>query len=240
MKIWRPFLNSVDVLWHASTDAEAADIRALFPLAEVEVNQDQVDLPSEPLQVPPMREGPMRVVFIGRIAVIKNLDLVLMSMRSFSKPLEFDIYGPLEDSEYWARCQKLIEQVPDHVHVRYMGEIAPSDVRWTFSAYDAFVFPTRGESFGHVIAESLSASCPVICSAETPWTPVLTVGGGAVVRPLTAQRFAAELERFAAMTPAQRLTAKQAAASAYRSWRMAHENRNPVEQARLAGLAARK
>jgi glycosyltransferase involved in cell wall biosynthesis len=46
-------------------------------------------------------------------------------------------------------------------------------VREVFSRYDAFVLPTLGENVGHVIAESLSASCPVICSDETPWTDLL-------------------------------------------------------------------
>jgi len=40
----------------------------------------------------------------------------------------------------------------------------------TIQSYDAFLFPTINENFGHVIAESLANSRPVILSkGTTPW-----------------------------------------------------------------------
>jgi len=38
-----------------------------------------------------------------------------------------------------------------------------------FSKYDLFFFPTRGENYGHVIAESLSVGTSVLTSDQTPW-----------------------------------------------------------------------
>ena len=38
-----------------------------------------------------------------------------------------------------------------------------------FSKYDVFLFPTRGENFGHVIFESLAGGCIPIISDQTPW-----------------------------------------------------------------------
>ena len=38
-----------------------------------------------------------------------------------------------------------------------------------FGNNDFLILPTKGENFGHVIAESLSASLPVIISQNTPW-----------------------------------------------------------------------
>src|SRR5205807_5753274 len=136
-----------------------------------------------------------------------------------SKPVEFDIYGPLEDVAYWSRCQSSLREIPPWVQIRYRGELAPSEVCRTFAGYDAFVFPTLGENFGHVIAESLSASCPVICSDRTPWTSVLESGGGAIVRDLTTVGLGKELERIAVMPPEDRLRARQAAGMAYQAWR---------------------
>jgi glycosyltransferase involved in cell wall biosynthesis len=42
-------------------------------------------------------------------------------------------------------------------------------VQQKFSQYHFFLFPTLSENFGHAIAESLSAGCPVIISDATPW-----------------------------------------------------------------------
>jgi glycosyltransferase involved in cell wall biosynthesis len=216
---WGRLLKDMDVVWHASSDKEDAQIRAVCRWASVAVNQDQVALSREPLPTPSAHAGPPRLVFIGRVSPMKNVDLVLHALRDVSGAVEFDIYGPLEDAAYWSCCRVLIARLPAAVKVRYRGELAPGDVCRTFSAYDAFVLPTKGENFGHAIAESLSASCPVVCSDQTPWTAVLESGGGSVVRELTAQALAEDLRRILAMTPDQRVHAKLRASDAYRAWR---------------------
>jgi glycosyltransferase involved in cell wall biosynthesis len=238
LRWWGPFLKSMDVVWHASTEKDESDIRGVFPRARIEVNATDVSLPNEPLPATAPNEGPARLVFIGRISVMKNLDLILSSLRNLSEPVGFDIYGPVEDVRYWSKCRLLIRQLPAHVRVRYAGELPHTEVRRTFSEYDAFIFPSRGENFGHVIAESLSASCPVVCSDHTPWSPVLAAGGGAVVRDLTVEALAKELERFAAMTPGERLEARQAAGDSYRSWRKKAVGPNILEQARVSEWAS--
>lgn len=218
LRWWEPFLHGMDVLWHASTQHEAADIRSAFPWARVEINEDQSRLPPQPLPVTGPRPGPARCVFVSRISPKKNLELALRALLLVRGQVEFDIYGPREDAGYWARCQALIALLPPTVRVRYRGELPPAAVRDAFHAYDAFIFPTLGENFGHVIAESLSASCPVICSDTTPWTDVLDKGGGQVVRELTAAGLAAALQSVVSMSPEARLRARRAAGEAYRSW----------------------
>jgi len=240
LKGWGPFLKRMNVLWHASSDDEATEIRAALPWARVKVNQDQISLPYEP--IPPMAidGGRARLVFISRISAKKNLDMVLMALRGLSRAVQFDIYGPLQDADYWSRCKSLIREAPSFVEVKYRGELAAAEVRPTFSRYDAFIFPTRGENFGHVIAESLSASCPVVCSDRTPWSSVLETGGGSVVRDFTAGGVGKELERIAAMTPNDRFRARQAAGSAYRSWRKTVLGPNILEEFRLSEALGRR
>jgi glycosyltransferase involved in cell wall biosynthesis len=233
-KWWSHRLNKMDVLWHAFTEYEAGEIRTHFPWAQIVVNQEQVSLPDGPLPPIDCPEGPPRFVFISRISPKKNLDLALAAVGRVSEPIVFDIYGPLENSTYWSKCQALIAQLPRHVRVEYRGELTPANVRRTFSLYDAFVFPTRGENFGHVIAESLSASCPVICSDKTPWTAILEAGGGIVVHDLTIENLAMELGRFAASSPTAKLEKRQSAGRAYSTWRLNGMTPNILEQVRRA------
>jgi glycosyltransferase involved in cell wall biosynthesis len=241
LRWWAPVLRTVNPWWHASTEREKFEIKALFPWADVAINQDQVSLPDEPLPPVGVPEGPTRLVFIGRITPMKNLDLTLTALWSVSEPVEFDIYGPAEDTHYWSKCKSLMGRLPSNVVVNYKGELASWDVRRTFSGYDAFVLPTRGENFGHSIAESLSASCPVVCSDKTSWSEVLDGGGGVVVRPLTAEALGQALQRFAALSPAQRLEARQSAAKAYVSWRRRTTVvPNILEEARLTGSETRR
>lgn len=232
VRVWGRLLDSTTVKWHASTAREAAEIRSVYPWADVEVSLNQVALPYEPF-VPTVGASTARLTFIGRVSAMKNLDLAIEALPYVDAPVEFDIYGPMEDRAYWARCQSLIDRLPDRIQARYRGELAPDRVRSTFACYDAFVFPTLGENFGHVIAESLSASCPVICSNKTLWNDVLTAGGGTVLYDGTAAELAAELGRIAAMTPAQRLRARELAGAAYRDWRVGATNPNILDQARI-------
>ena len=232
--LWRPFLRRAGVTWHAVTEREAAEIRTVFPWARIVVNHYQVPLPDEPLPPAAAEQGPARLVFVGRISPKKNLDLVLDALRQLSSPVAFDIYGPLEDAAYWSRCRALVDRLPAHVTVRYAGEVDPTEVRQTFARYDAFVFPTLGENFGYVVAESLSASCPVVCSDETPWSGVLRDGGGTVLDALTVADLAKEIERIAAASPGERRAARDRAAAAYRAWRQKIDNRNLLDRVRVA------
>lgn len=232
LRVWRPFLRWSRVLWHATNPHEADLIRSTFPWARIETRQNEVSLPPEPL--PPVETGePVRLVFIGRINPIKNLSMVITALAQMTRPIVFDIYGPLEDRGYWSRCRELARQLPEAVRVTYRGELAPDQVRPTFARYDAFVFPTQGENFGHVIAESLSASCPVICSDQTPWSSVLRAGGGVVLTDLTPTALAQQLDLLANAPAVQRLRTRRAAGEAYRAWRADAVGPNILDRIRL-------
>ena len=223
LALWGRLLRRMDVTWHASAAREASEIRAVLPWARVEVVPNQVALPFEPLPPSSGSGSVARFVFVGRISPKKNLHLALAALRHVTVPVEFDIYGPIEDRAYWASCESVLGTA------RYRGALDAADVCRTFAQYDAFVFPTLGENFGHVIAESLSVSCPVVCSAETPWTPVLEAGGGVVVRSLTPAALATELDRLATLSPDERHKTRLAAGEAYRTWRATADGPNILD-----------
>lgn len=104
-----------------------------------------------------------------------------------------------------------------------------------FAQYDAFLFPTLGENLGHVIAESLSAGCPVVCSRSTPWTRVLSRGGGAALASLDFAVWAAEIARRASQPAKARTVAKNAALESYGRRRSRAKYRSAIESA-LEGL----
>ena len=72
-------------------------------------------------------------------------------------PITFDIYGPKEDKRYWDLCKEIIDSLPKSIEVNYMGPIENENVNDMFQNYDLFFLPTKGENFGHVILESMSA-----------------------------------------------------------------------------------
>lgn len=119
--------------------------------------------------------GQLKIVTLSRISRIKNIDYSLRLLKiladndtAFSEIL-FDIYGPLEDKEYWKECLSFNVCINDKVKINYMGSIEYSEVMNILSSYHIFLLPTKGENFGHVIHEAFLAGCPVIISDQTPW-----------------------------------------------------------------------
>ncbi|MEU1602599.1 glycosyltransferase [Micromonospora matsumotoense] len=231
---WRWMLRGPRVLWHATGPQEAADIRQVLPRARIGVVA--IGAGPEPRHAPadpPPTDQP-RLVFIGRISPIKNLDLVLAALAHVRARVRLDIYGPVEDARYWQRCEALRAALPDPSVVSYRGELRPEQVGETFARYDASVLPTQGENFGNAIAESLAACCPVICSDRTPWTDVLRDGGGQVLTELTPAALGALVTRLATASPEQRQAARAAAGEAYRRWWLSRPRISVLDEARRA------
>lgn len=233
---WAPLLRRIDPMWLASTEMEEREIHKVFPWARTIIQIDSHgDSPREGIIA--SREC-ARFVFISRISKKKNLHLGLEALQLVRSEVKLDIYGPLEDADYWRTCQQLIDELPDNVRATYRGVLRPNQVQETFARYDGFILPTLGENFGHVIAESLSAGCPVVCSQHTPWTEVLNQGGGAALKELDTRSWAAEINRRARQTPTQRDHAKRTALTAYVGWRLRQEKTSAIESVLEGTLGA--
>lgn len=112
----------------------------------------------------------IKICFISRISRKKNLDFAIKIIKKIDRPISFDIYGPIEDADYWNECKALIEELPSHQsQINYLGLISPENVRKKLSLYNILFLPTKGENFGHIIFESWSVGVPVLISDQTPW-----------------------------------------------------------------------
>ena len=161
------------IIWQASSEVEARDIRRCFG-GEVTIFVAPDIAPVVAPSSLPRREtiklrGKLDIVFLSRISRKKNLDGALRLLGNLEGDIRFNIYGPLEDSGYWAECEQIISELPQNVAVQYCGTVAHDNVLSVMGAHDLFLFPTLGENFGHVILEAFLAGCPVVLSDQTPW-----------------------------------------------------------------------
>jgi glycosyltransferase involved in cell wall biosynthesis len=174
------------VIWQASSQLEQDHIAAVLVAAQVRDPCIHVawDLPSPDwLQAtkgppkPPKSTG-VRFLLISRISRMKNILFAIELLTSLIGRVEFDIYGPIDDVQYWEECQKGMESLPDNVIVRYCDSIPRELVPSIAANHDFFLMPTRGENFGYVILEAMAAGCPVILSDLTPWRSATESGAG--------------------------------------------------------------
>jgi glycosyltransferase involved in cell wall biosynthesis len=109
---------------------------------------------------------------------MKNLDYAIRVLSLVTAPVDFSIYGPIEDEAYWTKCRTLIAALPPRIHVTYEGIVRPENVVSTLARHQLFLLPTRGENFGHVIHDALSAGLPLLISNQTPWRELEEKGIG--------------------------------------------------------------
>lgn len=165
------FLNLYKgVTWHASSKYEAAAIKKNFG-KNVKI-KIAMDIPGFDQIVPYKRKekkkGELNILFISSITPMKNLQFVIKVLNNVYGNFTLDIYGPIKDKKYWAKCQTLISN-RIREFISYKGAIDNNLLHTVYPNYDLFFFPTLGENFGHVIFESLAYGTPVLCSGTTPW-----------------------------------------------------------------------
>lgn len=145
------------------------------------------------------RDDILKVIFLSRISRKKNLIVVpdILEKISGNGNVRIDVYGIAEDKEYLEECLAKFRQLPDSIKWEYKGEINSEGVPGIFAEYDVFLFPTLGENYGHVIAESLAAGCVPVISDRTPWMDLDEHGCGHVCQLENLESFSRALSELA-------------------------------------------
>jgi glycosyltransferase involved in cell wall biosynthesis len=167
-------------IWRASTASEQEEIGRHFD-GPIEIAEELPTRPSAAAPAPtlPVKSpGTARFVFLSRISRKKNLARAIELVGSLDGDVVFDIYGPLEDAEYWQECLALMDSLPANVRCAFRGQIPHDAVEPTLSGYHFFLLPTLHENFGHVILEAMTVGLPPIVSDETPWVGLQEKGAG--------------------------------------------------------------
>lgn len=159
-----------DIRWHATNDVEVKEIQKTIGYNEEVVVAKNLSI-NKKFQYRKIKKskGYLDVVFLSRIHPKKNLIQALSFLRNINGQIIFNIFGPIEDREYWQECQRIIEELPENINVTYKGIVENHEVYQVFQNHHVFLFPTLGENFGHVISEALLSACPVVISDQTPW-----------------------------------------------------------------------
>lgn len=161
-------------------------------------------------------EKKLKLIFLSRISPKKNLLVAAKALKLVKADckIEFDIYGNKEDPEYFEQCMEELKELPDDISWTYKGTADSEAVPKIWAEYDAFLFPTRGENYGHVIAEALSGGCLPIISDQTPWMDLKENNCGYVLPLDDLQGFADAISELSQLGP-EEMKAKVGAAQSY-------------------------
>ncbi len=161
------------ISFQSTSDEETRGIKKYLGLYNNKIYQ----IPNMPVARNPKpciekEKNTLKVLFISRIMVKKN---PLMAIKALGEvgaeyTVRFDIFGPLEDMDYWHKCELEINKVREsnkHLSINYGGSLSPEEANRIYHNYDCMIFPTFTENYGHVIAEAMLSDCPVIISRGT-------------------------------------------------------------------------
>ncbi len=161
--------------WHASNDKEREEVlkkKKKKMIKSIEVCSN-IPMPVDQLTANNFTEkkpGSLRLAMMCRISRVKNLHFAIELLKHIQYgSIQMDIYGTLEDEEYWDECKKIIQEIPKNITIKYRGFVPYDEVGKTLADYHLFISPTLGENFGQAILEALCAGCPVLISNTTPW-----------------------------------------------------------------------
>ncbi|SDP84697.1 Glycosyltransferase involved in cell wall bisynthesis [Eubacterium maltosivorans] len=170
IKVIKRFYLSKEINYHSTSKEETEQIARLLNVNKNRITQlnNIAYLEKKNLYLD-TDKSKLKVFFYSRIVEKKNLKYALEVLQNINFELQFDIYGPIEDQNYWVECKKLINILPENIKVKYKGFLEKSNLQETIANYHLFFFPTYSENFGHVIAEAMLSSCPVLISDNTPW-----------------------------------------------------------------------
>lgn len=144
------------------------------------------------------KQGKLKLVSICLISKMKNILLVLESLKFCKADIEYSIYGIIKDEPYWQSCLDTIKLMPANIKVTFNGALLPSQVEDVLHQHQIFIQPSESENYGHALVEALSAGLPVITSEYTPWKNLEEQKAGLNVA-LHSAAVASAIDYFAAM-----------------------------------------
>ena len=114
--------------------------------------------------VPSGRNGPLRLLALGRYSRVKRLEVVLDAMARASARVTLDAYGPEGHAGY--RDELVAKAAALGVDARFFGPVPFADVPRLYAEHDVLVSNTRGGA-DKVVLEAAASCRPALASSPS-------------------------------------------------------------------------
>ena len=157
------------ITWHATSEEEVKRIRKIVN------DQARIKRVSNVPHINPRVHIPAWSIvqdwlLVARVSPEKGIleSIQWLSTHSIAEKVTLHVVGPLENSEYHRTC---LEWIARHTALKviFHGALPLEEINSIKEKCHVFYLATKGENFGHAIAEALLSGMPVIISDRTPW-----------------------------------------------------------------------
>jgi glycosyltransferase involved in cell wall biosynthesis len=128
-------------------------------------------------------DQPVRFVYVGRLLPYKGLDLLIEEFATVHRDLPRTVLTLIGEGPERLRIEKIAIATGCGEAVRFKGFMPHHQLARELICHDVFVFPTRAEPFGLVVAEAMACGLPIICSCNAGAAPDLIAENGIIVDP---------------------------------------------------------
>jgi glycosyltransferase involved in cell wall biosynthesis len=126
-------------------------------------------------------DGTPVVLYVGRLAPVKGVDLLLRAFGALPSGPRLVLVGPEADARHAAALRRLAGELGVASRVHFAGVRHAPAVREALADADLFVLPSRRECFGAAAAEAVAAGLPVVVTEEAGVAPIVRDRAGLVV-----------------------------------------------------------
>lgn len=163
-RVFQAYLSASHRLLFAHSEVVLANSAEMIASAK-EIGASRVDLMGTPIPrrflekpLAPSSRHLQRVLFAGRLAPEKNLDVIVEAARRLPE-IEFQIAGdgPLRG---W-----LLDEARRAPNLRHIGWVKRERVLALIDGADALILPSKVESFGTIALEAMARARPVVVSS---------------------------------------------------------------------------
>jgi glycosyltransferase involved in cell wall biosynthesis len=163
---------------HATSRAEADDLRALGIKNPIAVVPNGTEMPPAGIRPAAKSAGSRRMLFLSRLHAKKGgSDLLNAFSRNAALAArhgwELIIAGPDENGER-RKLEKLAQALGLKDRVSFLGAVEGNDKWGLLKSADLVVLPTYSENFGVVVAEALASGVPVLTTKGAPWRDLVS------------------------------------------------------------------
>ena len=164
-------------LHHATSDDEAAYLRALGLGRPIVVVPNGIDVPDRPAGHDGAPAGKV-ALFMGRLYPVKGLPMLLEAWAS-ARPSGWSlrIVGP-DEAGHRRELERLVRSCGLADCVTFPGEVSGRAKTEEFARASLFVLPSHSESFGMAVGEALAHGLPVLTTTNVPWPELEARGCG--------------------------------------------------------------
>jgi D-inositol-3-phosphate glycosyltransferase len=129
-----------------------------------------VDIPVSEDRPEPTENAPLKILFVGRVARVRRVELILKAVKKLSRSYTVTIVGgeektsSLTKSGYLDELKKCCVDLGITNRVVFTGPKSPKDLPSFYKAADVFVYPSLYENFSQPILEAGSYGIPIIAT----------------------------------------------------------------------------